>query len=307
LAQVGFLQNANNYLRTNVMKFKGLLFLIAFSVFQVQAQTKTTVYYMPPTEEIELIKNYNLALLRLGLEKTVSTHGEFELIVEQNTSFTQRDALRFLKEKKELYVVPTMTDDIRERIFIPVRIPLYKGLFGIRMMITNKSDMQKLQLIGDETQLKSELLTQGSEWPDTQILKANGFKVLELNDKNEMLDAVVNKRAIAYPRSIAEIWEEVAANSTKPLSIFSSMYLYYPTAIYFFVQRTPAGKSLSERLEAGLNIAIADGSFDKVFNKYMGGLIEKADLKNKKMVRLTNPILPAQTPISDKKYWFISN
>jgi len=262
---------------------------------------------MPPTEEIELIKNYNLALLRLGLEKTVETHGEFEIVVENNSGYAQRDALRFLKEKKELYAVPTMTDDIRERIFIPVRIPLYKGLFGIRMMIANKSAMQEINLIENEDQLKSEILTQGSEWPDTQILKANGFKILEYVQKEDMINAIVNKKAVGYPRSIAEIFEEIELNRDKPLSVFSSMYLYYPTAIYFFVQRTPAGKNLSERLETGLNKAIEDGSFDIVFNTYMGSMIEKADLKNKKMIRLSNPILPQQTPVKEKKYWFITN
>jgi len=289
------------------MKFIGLLFFVFVGALQVHAQSKTTVYYLPPTEEIELIKNYNLALLRLGLEKTVDTHGEFEIVVENNSGYAQRDALRFLKEKKELYVVPTMTDDIRERIFIPVRIPLYKGLFGIRMMIANKSDLQKIDLITSETQLKAETLTQGSEWPDTQILKANGFKVLEFDQKDDMINAVVSKKALGYPRSIAEIFEEIDLNKDKPLSVFSSMYLYYPTAIYFFVQRTPAGKSLSERLEKGLIKAIEDGSFDIVFNKYMGSMIDKADLKNKKMIRLSNPILPQQTPVKEKKYWFITN
>jgi len=289
------------------MKLFGLLFFAVISAFQLQAQTKTTVYYMPPTEEIELIKNYNLALLRLGLEKTVETHGEFEIVVENNSGYAQRDALRFQKEKKELYAVPTMTDDIRERIFIPVRIPLYKGLFGIRMMIANKSAMQEINLIENEDQLKSEILTQGSEWPDTQILKANGFKILEYVQKEDMINAIVNKKAVGYPRSIAEIFEEIELNRDKPLSVFSSMYLYYPTAIYFFVQRTPAGKNLSERLETGLNKAIEDGSFDIVFNTYMGSMIEKADLKNKKMIRLSNPILPQQTPVKEKKYWFITN
>ena len=122
-----------------------------------------------------------------------------------------------------------------------------------------------------------------------------------------MINAVVSKKALGYPRSIAEIFEEIDLNKDKPLSVFSSMYLYYPTAIYFFVQRTPAGKSLSERLEKGLIKAIEDGSFDIVFNKYMGSMIDKADLKNKKMIRLSNPILPQQTPVKEKKYWFITN
>ena len=167
--------------------------------------------------------------------------------------------------------------------------------------------MQKINSITNENQLKSELLTQGSEWPDTQILKANGFNILEFVDKEDMINAVVNKKAFGYPRSIAEIFEEIDQYKEQPLTALKSMYLYYPTAIYFFVQRTPSGKNLSERLELGLNKAIEDGSFGVVFNKFMGSMIEKADLNNKQMVRLSNPILPQKTPINEKKYWFITN
>ncbi len=58
------------------------------------------VYYFSPTEELDEIKLYNHSLLKLALEKSKKEYGEFELHNENNTSVSQRDALKLLKEKK---------------------------------------------------------------------------------------------------------------------------------------------------------------------------------------------------------------
>ncbi|TNE69443.1 hypothetical protein EP331_14345 [bacterium] len=277
--------------------------VLAFSPLQAQ---KLTIYYMPPTEELDIIKEYNLTLLKLALEKTKATHGEFEIISDFDSNLDQRDALKSLKDKSELYVVPTMTDGIRERVFTPVRVPLYKGLFGIRLLMINKNKADALSMVNSEAQLKDKILVQGSDWPDTQILKKNGFKVKELDQKEKMIGALIDGSADAYPRSIAEIWEEIDLHKDQPLTAQSKVYVYYPTAIYFFLQKTPEGKKAADRIENGLLLAVKDGSFDKAFQKYMGSVILKAKLDSKTLIKLKNPILPENTPLDNKDLWFIN-
>ncbi len=198
-----------------------------------------------------------------------------------------------------------MTDGIRERIFIPVRVPLYKGLFGIRTLLVNKNKLNDLKFLTSIEDLKKVTFTQGSEWPDTQILKSNGFSIYELQKKEDMIASLQTGKALLYPRSIAEINYEMEENATAELAILPNIYLYYPTAIYFFVQRTKEGKHLADRLEFGLNEAINDGTFDQLFNKSMSKIITKAELDNKRMIKLNNLILPELTPINESKYWFI--
>lgn len=289
-------------MRKKMMSY--LFFLLAFNSVWVNAQ-KLVVHYLPPAEELAEIKDYNLRMLRLALETTQATYGDFEIVVDENKTLTQQDALRFLSEKKELYVVPTMTDANRERVFIPVRVPLYKGLFGIRLLIGSTKTALTTPKAGVADAVKSATLVQGKGWPDTQILKENGYKVIEMEDKGAMIQAVSAGVAQFYPRSLAEIWPEIQVSGDKNLMVNPDVYLYYPTAIYFFVQKTTAGKDLAGRLQMGLEIAVQNGSFNTVFNELMGPMIQKAALASKKMIRLQNPALPPATPVKDSKYWFI--
>lgn len=285
------------------MKSVVLFFVLVLSL-QVQAQNPLKVHYLPPVDEINLIKKYNLAILQLALEKTKDSHGDYEIIQEQEANFTQQDALKFLKERKELYVVPTMTDAVRERIFIPVRVPLYKGLFGIRMMMVSEKEKFRLTQL-TPVQLKHENFVQGAEWPDTKILKANGINVVEYSKKTDMVQSLKEGKATLYPRSIVEIWDELTILKNENLAALESVYLYYPTAMYYFIQRSVEGKLLAERLEIGLQRAIEDGSFDKKFKELLGPILKKSGLDEKQIIRLENPLLTEQTPLDKKEYWFV--
>jgi len=64
--------------------------------------------------------------------------------------------------------------------------------------------------------------------------------------------------------------------------------------------------ALSKRLEAGLNAAIADGSFDEVFNKYLSSFLNRVDLDSMEPVKLKNPLLPDRAPIDKEEYWYIN-
>lgn len=282
-----------------------LLIYLAGLQVSVVAQ-KMSIHYMPPTEELDFIKTYNLTLLELALEKTKAKYGDYEIITKTDSDLAQQNALKSLNEQKEIYVVPTMTDAVRERVFIPVRIPLYKGLFGIRLLMIHKDEQLKLDNTRAESELKKLTFVQGSEWPDTQILKSNGFNLKTFNTKSEMISAIVSKSAQAYPRSLVEIWNEIDLEKGKPLSVQNTVYLYYPTAIYFFLQRSIEGKRVADRIEEGLTLAINDGSFDATFKKYMSATLKQAKLDSKKLVKLTNQNLPAQTPLTDKRLWFIN-
>ena len=60
----------------------------------------------------------------------------------------------------------------------------------------------------------------------------------------------------------------------------------------------------SERIENGLRIMIKDGSFDAIFYKHNKAAIERANLKNRRIIRLDNHLLPKATPLDEKNLWF---
>ncbi|MCR6651320.1 MAG: hypothetical protein NVV73_07420 [Cellvibrionaceae bacterium] len=53
-------------------------------------------------------------------------------------------------------------------------------------------------------------------------------------------------------------------------------------------------------------MAVDDGSFDRYFfeNPMIRDVLEKADLKNRKIFELMNPLLPPETPLNNSKLWF---
>ena len=66
-------------------------------------------------------------------------------------------------------------------------------------------------------------------------------------------------------------------------------------------------QALHKLLNDGLLEAIADGSFDTLFFKYFAAVIAQADLKNRRIIELTNPLLPRSAPIHQPQFWLDKN
>jgi hypothetical protein len=292
-----------------IVSITALLMIFIFSgIFeQLKAQNSgiLEVRYLPPGEELDVVKEYNLAILELALEKTEEEFGAYS-IIESERDLSQQEALKSLRESSMLQVVPTMTDRYREQVFLPVKIPLYKGLFGLRLLMIQEQTGTNLADADSQEELEKYVMGQGSDWPDTQILKANKFEVNEYDSKSELFAGLDQSEYDLFPRSIIEIWSELEQIEEKGLTFHKKAYLYYPTAIYFFTQKNREGLALSQRLEAGLNAAIADGSFDEVFNKYLSSFLNRVDLDSMEPVKLKNPLLPDRAPIDKEEYWYIN-
>ncbi len=78
--------------------------------------------------------------------------------------------------------------------------------------------------------------------------------------------------------------------------------VHYPAAVYFFFNRCDA--SLAEAVTNGLELALADGSFDRLFLDYHGSLIERSRLRQRNVISLPNPLLPAETPLERRELWY---
>jgi hypothetical protein len=49
---------------------------------------------------------------------------------------------------------------------------------------------------------------------------------------------------------------------------------------------------------------IQDGSFEKVFIKYHRKDIEQVKLRDRRLFKIQNPLLPSTAPLDDEKLWF---
>uniref|UniRef100_UPI0040475F35 hypothetical protein n=1 Tax=Rheinheimera sp. TaxID=1869214 RepID=UPI0040475F35 len=256
-----------------------------------QAQIRTVVYALPNAHQ-NPVENYYVQLLTQALGYSPE---QFQL--QPAAEFiSQSRALRELSQGSGVIdICWSMTSIEREQFLTPIRIPLNRGLLGWRLLLTQTA--QPLQLNAKNNSL---LLVQGHDWPDTQILKANEFRVHAADDFYAMFTMVEKGRADAMPRAVIEIEQELATVA-KQLHIAPNIMLYYPTAQYFFV--SPDDQQLAKAIEYGLRQMLADGSFEQLFQAQYGQTLQRLLASPRQVLILKNPLLPPATPFSDSQLW----
>lgn len=278
-----------------------MLLVLAVSV---RADTEPDVVrHITPASEEDRRNQYSLAVLELALEKSRPEYGPYELQPVRE-DLSQGRAVSLLARGQTLDVLWTMTSREREEKLRPVRVPLLKGLMGLRLLIIRAGDQPWFSHIHSRDQLRRLRAGQGSDWPDTRILRANDLPIMTTSSYEGMFRMLAEGRFDYLPRAINEPWEEVEAFAELNLAVEEELALYYPTASYFFV--APEDKSLARRLRTGLDKALTDGSFDELFHNHPVNrrAFDRADLLDRRVLHLDNPFLPEATPLDEERLWW---
>jgi ABC-type amino acid transport substrate-binding protein len=192
--------------------------------------------------------------------------------------------------------------DLEEQLEL-VKIPLYKGLLGHRLLIIRKGDQDKFDQVKNIDDLRKIPLGQGTAWADTKILEANGLKVIKTMKYQNLFFMLDGGRFDAFPRAVFEPFSEVAKHPDLNLTVEKHLMLVYKLDFFLFVNKSK--QKLARDLELGLNRAIADGSFDKVFmgSPSVQEAVTKGDLKNRLVIPLKNPLITDQVPVNREELW----
>jgi hypothetical protein len=274
--------------------------ILLFVTVSFISYATTVIKVIEPESENDLRQNYYRELLKLSLEKTKDKYGNYK--IENVDAGLQGRRSKLLAEGSPLVdIIWTMTNIEREETMLPVRIPLLKGLMGCRIFIINKKDKEKFKNIKTLEELKKLTALQGHDWPDTEILIANGFKVEKASNYEGMFKMMKYGRADYFPRGINEPFDEIKLRPNLNLMVDDNIMLYYFAPFYFFVNVKK--KELRDRIEEGLKIAIEDGSFDKLFYNDISNkeMLKKIDFRKRKIYRLENPFLTKETKILQNK------
>lgn len=260
------------------------------------------IRYPKPELDTDLRTTYPLQVLSLALEQTGV---RYNLLPTQKV-IGQGKSIKQLKANREVSVIWSMTDKIREEELLPVRIPIYKGLIGYRIFFVKSEHRSLFSSFSDISELRQYSPVQGYDWPDTKILQHNGFEVVTSNDFNAMYNILDVERANFFPRSVVEIWAELDRdNHSEYLAIEPHIALRYPTATYFFFNKK--NLVLANLIETGLRRAIESGEFDKLFMQVHEGYLTRANINQRLIFELDNPVLPEATPVDDAKLWYTVN
>jgi len=272
--------------------------LCSFVVTMAEAAT-WTITYPRPIDDSDARAQYPIALLKLALDKTGVN---YELRPSDRILLTGK-AMRQLRENREVNVVWSMTDSQREKELTPIRIPIAKGLIGLRVFVINQNKKAKFDDVLSLTDMRKLVPIQGEEWPDTKILQANGFNVFTVPEFREAYDMIKQGKGDFFPRSVMEVDAELEAEGRRNnFYLEPSMALYYPTAMYYFV--SGSNKTLANLIETGLNRAIEDGSFDALFESTYAPILASLGVNERKIFTLENPLLPIETPLTNSALWY---
>ena len=277
--------------------------IISLAAFAELNAEKLIIRYPQPESLKDVRHIYRIELLKLAMDKTKSAYGEFE-IVYTAAEMSQSRALTELENNGVVDVVALPSNIEREKKFLPVRIPIMKGILGYRIFIINKNQRDKFRKIKTFSDLKKIKAGAGHDWADVPILQHNGIPVEKGGKYEGLFYMLAAGRFDYFPRGVNEAGKEIEdrRGNLTDLIIEDTLALYYPFPVYFFLNKK--NTETAKRIETGLRYAINDGSFENLFNKYFKAYLTKADLKNRKIFRLKNPFLPAETPYKNRSLWY---
>lgn len=277
-----------------------VLFIILTSTV---ATGQSKVVY--PAFESETDSRYSdlLEILKTALDKTVAEYGPYTLQPSRSGMNEARSFAELGNPAGMVTIAWGGTSVRREQEYRVVRIPLRKGILGYRVALIatqRQADMDRIRNPGD---LRKVRIGQGIGWGDVAIYEANGIRV-DTAGYESLFTMVAANRIDLFPRGINEVFNEYAARrrAIPNLAVEKNLLIYYPWPYYFFFHKT--NTALAKRVEAGIRKMRKDGSFDAIFMKYNRSSIIKANLKNRRIIRIQNPTLPKETPLADASLWF---
>lgn len=204
-------------------------------------------------------------LLRLALEKTEARDGPF-VITYYGYDLTSPRRVLELQRNGAINVMWDGTNAQREHDLLAIRIPLIRELNDYRVFMIRRADealFRKVRTLDDLRKLRAGA---GFNWPSADVLRHNGLSVETSVSYHSLFPMLAAKRFDYLPRGVHEAWAEEKLHANERLMVEPSIFLHYRVPFYFFVNRT--NTALANRIERGLRLAMADGSFDRLLNSY---------------------------------------
>ena len=282
-----------------------LIVLVAAPLRVAAGDEVMTYIHHPPESPRDVRYLYQWEVLRTALEKTKPKWGPYSLVAGDAMA-ERRQAYELRNATGKLTVMYLGTTPDFERELVPVRIPVDRSLGGYCVFLVRAGEQARFDAVRTVDDLRQFTYGLGSDWIDVEILRSNRFKVVTGSSYDGLFEMLVNRRFDVFPRGAVEILEEYEQRKPelRDLHIEEGLILYYPLPMYFWFAKTPEGRRLAERADAGLRLMLADGSYDAVFDRHQRSKIERLHLKTRKVYRIENPFLGPETPLADRRLWF---
>lgn len=264
------------------------------------------VYPLTSADDIDSRYDYDWAVLRVAMEKTVPRFGPFDIRQSTQVMSWQRMGQELLLQGGGINVLARATTPELEKQFIPIRLPIDRGLLGYRMFLVRDTDLPRFAAVRTLADLRKLRAGQGKDWIDVPIMRAAGLPVVEGANYRGLFAMLDAGRFDYFSRGIDEAGREFEERRTSypHMAVEPTLLLQYPLPLYFFLRRDDEGKLLARRIEAGMEMMIKDGSMNTLFQKFKGESIKSGALHKRRVIHLDNPHLTPGTPLSRSELWF---
>jgi hypothetical protein len=266
--------------------------------FAPLATGQTTIRYFPAGP----IYEYRWKLLELALAHAPQG-GEASRLTPFAEDITQNRGVQLL-QSGAIDVIALGTNAERESQMRPIRIDILRGIVGFRIFVIRAADQARIARM-DEKALRQQLtFGLNSQWADLPIMRANGFTVETSTSYENLFGMLTAGRFDAFPRGLNEAARELEERkqSYPQLAVEQTRALFFPFPIYFWVRQENV--ELAQRIERGLKLALADGSFRQLFETYHATEIALLAKDKRQVIRLANPILPKGAAEPDTRWWW---
>lgn len=249
------------------------------------------------------IYDYRWALLALALEHTRASDGPWRLEPLAVQGFSQSRTIALLLHE-ELDVSAFGYSPQRAAALLPIRIDLLRGMLGYRVLLIRADQQARFRHLSRAAFKRDIQLGFNSQWADLAILQANGFRVVTSPNYDNLFSMLAAGRFDAFPRGLNEVRRELQTFGVSHPEIAEeqtlALFMQYP--VYFWVRK--GSTALAARIERGLNLALADGSFKALFLHYHAQDIATAASAHRRVITLHNPYLPPGFVPSDTSWWW---
>jgi|GEM_PF-3264053 len=277
------------------------LLLFPLTSFATEPQAKPTIlhYVQPPN-----VNNYYAKLLKLAL--SYSPKQQPQIILKPVTPKTSRMRLVFnILNSDDAYLVAySHHPEITNTGLYQIKPPIMAGLLGMRLILVKRSNINKMRELRSTGQFKQEAIAGFSRhWLDFELLESNGFKLSSATGTINLLKMLAHQRVDYLPRGLPEIfWELQELEVPYPnVVLWPEQVLYYPLPFHFYIN--PKHQDIGERIEYGLQQAMADGRFKQLFTEHFSAEIKWLQTQNYDTLLLSNPHINTQQIPKHQEWW----
>lgn len=248
-------------------------------------------------------RDYKVEVITQALEKTIPLYGAYRL-TEANQTLVPQRALQQVQEGQSINIFMAVTSPEWESKTIPIRIPIRRGILNYRLLAINKTSLHEFEKVKTNESLKNHKVGLGRGWATVSLMTSHGHSVVQKTTLNGLYEALSHYQIDYIPRGINEVFDEMVMYGAANRDLIIEPNVAIRTLAPYYIFVSPKEERLAERLRVGLEMMVADKSLKALFDEFYADKIANAGLSARRIIRIDNPNISAETPIARKELWF---